>query len=361
MKFKSQTAHLNEMRVDTTQNASVTELFPALAFNNKYKPRNVKDFQNWLLNLNLNTRGSNAAFVTKNNKVAGQSVIQRTTEMKSNFLKDKMNNAIGITNYLYSLNNKKTISKVIWGYREKPAGIPKNHAGDIFIFYRDGSKVGVSLKAGTKKSKEPLLNTYVGTTYKKLGKEQELKKLQDDLWDKVYSKLPGAKDVANRENYMQRGIKDDVTRKYIELFTSNEKAANILYKKMLVVQREHMCEVINNLSLEEFKKWIIENFNLQMPGASVTVPLVLVKAVGNKADEKDDDLASMIGNVFKWKAYLNKSSVQEWIIEIQTPKDKAKLKMTIRSDSGVRANKAPGKQGRLGKYTQLKLQYSGLI
>lgn len=361
MKFKTLTSNLMEMRVDTTQNASVTELFPALAFNNKYRPRNVKDFQEWLLNLNLGTRGSNDAFVTKNNKVAGETVIKRTLEMKPNFLKDKMNNAIGITNYLYDLNRKKAIKKVIWGYREKPAGIPSNHAGDIFIFYKDGSKVGVSLKAGTKKSKEPLLNTYVGTTYKKLGKEKELKKLQDDLWDQVYSKLPGTKEFANRDNYMQRGVKDDVTRKYIELFTSNEKAANILYQKMLVVQREHMCDVINKLSLAEFKKWIIENFNLQMPGASVTVPLVLVKAVGNKADEKDDDLASMIGNVIKWKAYLNRNSVQEWIIEIKTPKDTAKLKMTIRSDSGVRADKAPGKQGRLGKYTQLKLQYSGLI
>ena len=119
-------------------------------------------------------------------------------------------------------------------------------------------------------------------------------------------------------------------------------------------------DIINTPS-EVAQKRSIENFNLQMPGASVTVPLVLVKAVGNKADEKDDDLASMIGNVIKWKAYLNRNSVQEWIIEIKTPKDTAKLKMTIRSDSGVRADKAPGKQGRLGKYTQLKLQYSGLI
>ena len=40
-------------RVDTTQNASVTELFPALAFNMNFKPRSPEDFKKFLYKLNL--------------------------------------------------------------------------------------------------------------------------------------------------------------------------------------------------------------------------------------------------------------------------------------------------------------------
>ena len=35
-------------RVDTTLNASITELFPALAFNNRFRPSSVEDFKKFL-------------------------------------------------------------------------------------------------------------------------------------------------------------------------------------------------------------------------------------------------------------------------------------------------------------------------
>ena len=350
------------MRVDTTQNASVTELFPAIAFNTGYKPTTIEAFQEYLLNLNMKDRNVKKAFVTTQNESAGRLVIERTLEMEKRFFKDKMENAIGITNYLYELDKSHPIDKVIWGYREKPTGIPKNHAGDIFVFFKDRHKLGISLKAGTTKSKEPLLNTYVGTTFRKLNKTSELDKLKDAMWDQVYSKIPGVTDVATKQNYTDRGTKNKVTELYVDYFVNNQTKADELYNKMLYVNRVHTCDMINALSLDEFTGWVMNNFNLQLPGSSDEVPLVLVKAIGKKADEKKDDLASMIGNVKSYKAYLNRKSVQEWIIEITThTDDTAKLKMTIRSDSGVRADKAPGKQGRLGRYTELKLQYSGLL
>ena len=37
------------------------------------------------------------------------------------------------------------------------------------------------------------------------------------------------------------------------------------------------------------------------------------------------------------------------------------LILTIRSDSGVRAEKGTSGQGRLGQYLQLKMQYSGTL
>ena len=45
-------------RVDTTLNASVTELFPCLAFNKKFRPSSIEDFKKFLYKLNLNSAKS---------------------------------------------------------------------------------------------------------------------------------------------------------------------------------------------------------------------------------------------------------------------------------------------------------------
>jgi hypothetical protein len=340
-------------RVDTTLNASITELFPALAFNGKFKPSNIEDFKKFLYKLNMNGTVVKKTCLRQDISAA-KLVIDKLASMDERFLKDKMNNAIGITNYLYDLNSTKPIDKVIWGYRAKPAGIPKNHAGDIFVFFKNKSKIGISLKAGTKTSKEPLKNTYVGTQYKNLG--IDTKKLENDLWNKVYSKIPGVSDVANKNNFIKN---KEVTKLYVDYHEENRVEADELYHEMLVVCRQHMCKVINNMSTPDFIQWCKETFNLQQKGQDV--PLILVKAVGNKADEKVDDVAQILSLVDDHKAYLNKNSVQEYFIDIFYTGDKKTMKMTIRSDSGVRPEKGSTGQGKLGQYLQLKMQYSGVI
>ena len=42
---------LTEAMDVTTDNASITELFPALAFNHKFRPNNVEDFKKFLYKL----------------------------------------------------------------------------------------------------------------------------------------------------------------------------------------------------------------------------------------------------------------------------------------------------------------------
>ena len=123
---------LFEGRVDTTLNASITELFPTLAFNKKFKPSSIEDFKKFLYTLNL--KSAKSSFHSKD-AASAKLVLDKLPSMDERFLKDKMNNAIGITNYLYDLHRSKPIKNVVWGYRAKPAGIPKNHAGDIFVFF----------------------------------------------------------------------------------------------------------------------------------------------------------------------------------------------------------------------------------
>ena len=87
------------------------------------------------------------------------------------------------------------------------------------------------------------------------------------------------------------------------------------------------------------------------------VPLVLVKAVGAKAEAQLASVKDFLPAVSKVKAYLKINSVQEWFIDLKGDNNhKLTLLMTIRSDSEYREQKQKGK---LGAYTMLKLLYSG--
>ena len=92
------------------------------------------------------------------------------------------------------------------------------------------------------------------------------------------------------------------------------------------------------------------------PAAPGEVPLVLVKAVGNTADEQGDKLAKIFPKITKIHARMNNNSVQEWFIDVFYGKKKLTLLMTIRSDSEYREGKQKGK---LGAYMGLKLLYRG--
>jgi len=346
-------------RVDTTLSASITELFPALAFNNKYRPSSVEDFKKFLYKLSLKSGKSKGSFSPKD-AAAAQGVLDKMTTLPEKLVKTKIENAIGITNYLYSLNTTKPIKNVIWGYRAKPRGVPTNHAGDIFVEFKNKEIIGISLKAGTKKSTEPLLNSYVKTQFNKLNQESALKSMEDELWDAVYSKLPNIDAVAKKTNYTDGDRKrtNDIRQIYLDFHIANETLSNQLYATMVLIERQHFCKMLNTIKLKEFKDWVFTNFNLQKPQK---VPLVLVKAVGTNAEPKNDDLASLLPLVTSFKAYLNTSSVQEWFIDIDTPDELKKLKMTIRSDAGVREGKKLSTLGRLARFSMLKLQYSGIL
>jgi len=360
IKFRSYLTELKDVRTD---NASMTELFPCLAFNGKFRPSNVEDFKKYLYRLGELKKFTRSTFPNDLDRQAGVALINKmgSGALQDRFIKTKVENAIGITNYLYDLHNDKPIKNVVWGYRSKPRGVPPKHAGDIFVFFKNGNVLGISLKAGTKKSKEPLLNSYVKTQFTAIKREKFLKSMEDELWDAVYSKIPNIETVATKDNYADGDRKrtSGIRQLYLDYHIENETESNELYKKQTLIQRQHFCRTLNTLSLKEFKKWLGNNFNLQ--NAKDKVPLILVKAVGTEAEQKNDDLASILPLITKFNAYINKESVQEWFIDIDTPEDQKKLKMTIRSDAGVRAGKKLSGLGRLAKFSMLKFQYSGVV
>ena len=164
--------------------------------------------------------------------------------------------------------------------------------------------------------------------------------------------------VSNQTITFEKAYKRAVVDLYVQFYLEDETEANDLYREMLNVNREVVIDAINSLSLEEFKEWVSNSFNLQK---EQEIPLILVKAVGNSASQKSDILASTLGSIKSFKAIMDDSSVQGFyiIIEGATGED-LKLKMTIRSDKSVKPDRPPSNVGRLGQMGMLKFQYSGI-
>lgn len=352
----------------TTVNSTITELFPALCFNNNYNPKTPEDLENFINSVNLDTPKSKKTFVTASNLKAGKDFIILKNKIRPDMRIEKIQNAYAITKFIFETHKNKPIDKVVWGYREKPQGIPSNHAGDIFIFFKDKSYpsvAGISLKAGSEKSSEPKLNSYVKTTLTKpmwlKSAPKAVSELKKELWKKVYSKIPALPSSVTADNYYTEfGIKGatkpnpDLIKRMIEYFEVDPQGFDELYGIMNKTCREKLCEVINN-DFKAAKEWISTEFRLEKKGEEV--PLILVKAIRTKFEMAGDPLADMIPVAKSIKAYLNKTSVQEWFIDVSDGKKTLTLLMTIRSDSEFRRAKPKGK---LGSFVGLKLLYRGI-
>ena len=354
----------------TTINSTITELFPALAFNNNKSIKSSEEMLQYILSLSqekqLAKPLSKKSFVDNGDMISAYKFIEDTAKIKPKMLNEKLDNAVGILKYLKETDRTRPINKVIWGYRAKPNGIDKNHPGDIFIIFKKGSPkiAGISLKAGTAKSAEPKMNSYVRTTIKKpmwqKADRYSQNRLKKELWRKCYSKLPGLFKGVNQNNWINidsrnQKPQDVVVAAVLKQFQSSPVVFDELYQIQNRVCRQHMCDMINN-NFEATKQWIGEEFRLETQGSSTEVPLTLVKAIGNRATEQGDKLAKIYPRITRVNAYLNSSSVQEWFIDVFAGREKLTLLMTIRSDSSYRESKQKGK---LGAFMNLKLLYRG--
>jgi len=351
----------------TTINATITELFPALAFNTGSKPSNANEMASFVNNLNLESSSARKSFVNNSNIESAQGYINEMSRIRPSTLSTKLTNSVAILNWIRQYNRHRQIQRVIWGYREKPKGVPTNHSGDIFLLFENQKVepkiVGISLKAGTASSKEPKLNSYVGTTFRKpMWKKaypKALDQLKDELWNGVYSKIPNLPKTVNKNNYLNITItrqipNKDLQEKMLELFKDDPLVFDALYVRMNTICRNKLISMING-NLNATKEWIEQEFRLEKK--NVAVPMILVKAIkGGVESSGDDPLRDFLPLVTAVNAYLKKGSVQEWFIDLISRSSKMTLTMTIRSDSEYREAKQKGK---LGAFTMLKLLYRG--
>jgi len=334
--FKPASGGMNE----TTLNSTITELAPALAFEGDYKPKSVEDFYSFLKS--VDHKKSNV-YVAPDNRKAGEDYVNQFPE--SSKFKEKMENAMGVLKYLYEEHKKRPIAKVYWGYRQKPPGVDGKHKGDLFLEYKNGKMLGVSLKAGEEGSSEPKLNTYVNV----ILEEMDMKKVNDlrlKLWNKTY------KSFSKDKFYYDKGPEKKEVLKKLEAFERNDlKEYEKMYDNDLEIIRDTLMEVF-----EKNTKKTVDYLNKAIVGKDESVPLLVIKAYGTnyKILTDEDDVAVFLPKTKSVKCMASPSSKQDFFIELTaTAIDRMTLKFSVRTNK-------TGSEHKLGQFYNLAVKFNGV-
>jgi len=325
---------------ETTLNATITELAPALAFMANKKFTTVKKFYDFLLSTSDNRYG---VYVNDRDAEAGKKFIMSMPS--SSLFNDKMENAIAILKYLYDLNSETPIQQVFWGYRAKPDNVSATHKGDLFVKFTNGNMLGVSLKAGGEKTKEPQLNTYVNKFFDDIGFINEKNALMDKVYQSIHSKIGLPRDWDSRS-------KKSDSIETIEAFKNeNPDEYEKMYDDMLEIIRESLINAVNkdiSSTIDYIKKQILKKDDF--------VPLIVIKAVGKKYSQitDEDDLGAFIPQVSSIEAYKSTSSKQNWLIDLE---DSSGNKITM--NMSVRSNKTPP-QNKIAQGFNLAIKFNGI-
>ncbi len=323
---------------ETTLNSSITELFPLIAFEKKYNPKDIISFHQFLLGVDVSKL---KCVGPKDIKAAEETINKADTSTK---FKEKMANAIGVLKYIQQEDKNKKIKSLFWGYRAKPAGVPSKHPGDMFITYNDNKILGVSLKAGGKKTSEPQLNTYIGKVFDEF-KDRNYGKLMSLAYKTVYSKIPG---MPPERSFIRDRNTKDILRNFDR---KNNAQYEKFYNDYLEIMRQGIVKLFNK-NKDNTIKYIKTNILRDAPD----VPTIVIKAVGSDYEEvtDKDQLGVFLPQVKFIKATSSQSSKQNWFIELTSGPDTLKMSMSIRTNKSGHAGLK-----KLGQFS-LAVKYNGL-
>ena len=329
---------------ETTLNSSITELFPAIAFEKKISPKLLNDkFFNEVLaahDAKLNV------YKNKTASDAGKDIIDKATT--SSKFDDKVENAKAITKFLLEENKRKSIKKVVWGYRNntKPDGVNPNHKGDIFAVFDDGNILGISLKAGSAGSAEPQFNSYVRPIFNSFNMLKEFEKLEKTSYNTYYKGIPNIPKVTDYG-------KAKMTKVVGAFEGSNKKRYEALYDEQLEFVRKTLCDMMNKYP-KKAKNWLLS----EVAAEQDDVPLIVVKAAGDTTKIIDDenvikDCVQTSKKLNGIKAYPSKTSKQHWHIDLTCRTHTTTLNFSIRTNK-------PGINHKLGQYVNLAVKFNGI-
>ena len=323
---------------ETTLNSSITELFPLIAFEKKYNPKDIISFHQFLLGVDVSKL---KCVGPKDIKAAEETINKADTSTK---FKEKMANAIGVLKYIQQEDKNKKIKSLFWGYRAKPAGVPSKHPGDMFITYNDNKILGVSLKAGGKKTSEPQLNTYIGKVFDEF-KDRNYGKLMSLAYKTVYSKIPG---MPPERSFIRDRKTKDILRDFDK---KNNAQYEKFYNDYLEIMRQGIVKLFNK-NKDNTIKYIKTNILRDAPD----VPTIVIKAVGSDYEEvtDKDQLGVFLPQVKFIRATSSQSSKQNWFIELTSGPDTLKMSMSIRTNKSGHAGLK-----KLGQFS-LAVKYNGL-
>lgn len=328
---------------ETTLNSTITELAPALGFMGGIKPKSVGVFYDYLKSVDhKNSKGK--VYLSDRDVAAGKKFVNDFPT--SSKFKEKMENAMGVLDYLYDENDKNEISAVYWGYREKPKGVDNKHKGDLFVEYATGKMIGVSLKAGSETSKEPKLNTYVNPIMEYLA-PTAVDVLREELWSKIYKSFS-----VKKLTYDKRQDKKDTLTGLTNLENNNVDEYNRLYDVGLDIIRDALIGVFE-LDMVNTIKYL----NMAIVGDVGDVPLLVIKAFNStyKILTDEDDVSVFLPKVTEIKCSKSSTSKQDFYIElIASRTDKLKLKFAVRTNKS-------GDEHKLGQFFNLSVKFNGIV
>ena len=334
----------------TTLNSSITELFPCIAFEKRFLPKNIEEFQNFILSVDV----EKLKCINEQDIMKTKETIQKAhTSTKFN---EKMENAIAIVEYLNKKNIEKKITDVRWGYRSKPFGISSKHTGDIFIKYDDCNVVGLSLKTGGNNTSEPQLNTYVSTVFGAFDENKMLDNIRSEAYEKVYSKIVGIPPIDTFDG--GKNCRHSDKKKTENALFNYNKENNSLYEKdyntMLDIVRSGVVNLFNK-DKDKTLIYIRKEIMRQDP----EIPTIVLKVVSNTTKEITDthELDKIFPCVKNVSAYISKTSKQDWFVRLDSDNNTVVMKMSIRTNK-------PGNAGqkKLGQFpSKLAIKYNGLV
>ena len=319
----------------TTLNSSITELFPCIAFMNGISPNlSVRDFYQQIRS--ANSSGA-AYYLSSKDATSGKQFIDQA---ENGSFQTKVTNAKNITKWLQAHNAQHPIAQVYWGYRAKPPGVEGSHPGDIFVKYRNGGMLGISLKAGTAKSAEPKLNTYVKPIFDFFGKSGEYNAIKDKLWPN-YEQIEGIEASDKAFWGTQR-----LALKTFQFEQENEAEYNRLYDSNLSIIRDELINLFNN-NFTTAKKYITQ----KIAYSGFTTPAITVKATETDArlDNTNEKLSAALTSVTGLRAQVG-SGKQDFNIILS---DGSVMSMAFTT----RTNKV-GASHKLGQFQNLAVKFN---
>ena len=338
---------------ETTLNSSITELFPAIAFDQGISTNLTE--QNFYSQIAYARIGTGGVYKNATAQRAGRKTINDATN--SSKFDEKVQAAQGIHKWLIHENERRPIKNVVWGYRNntKPNGVNPNHKGDIFLVFRNKIKgdpdiLGVSIKAGATGAKPPQFNSYVRAIFNSnaFGKLREYNALMRESYNAIYTGIP------NIPAFNQYG-KQTMTAVVGQFERTNKTLYEKLYDAQLEWLRSTMIDLINNNPVEA-KRWLIEEVVKEQQG----VPLIVIQSSGPNLNDvhevNDEDVIKNCVSVSKANKGISArtgSGKQGWIIDLTCNSHTTSLNFSIRTNKS-------GTSHKLGQYVNLAVKFNGV-
>ncbi len=342
---------------ETTLNSTITELFPAIAFEKKISNfLRRDDFYKKILATNSKKESKlGGAYKNETARKAGRKFISDAE--KSSKFAEKTDAAIGIYQWILFEHERRDVRSVVWGYRNntKPDGVNPNHKGDVFLVFKNPKRgnpniLGVSIKAGAVGTKPPQFNSYVRAIYnsnafRKLPEYDQLKRIS---YDSIYKSALGS-DCPAFNTYGSQSM----TTKLAKLERDDKNLYETYYDAQLEWVRNELIGLMNS-NPDKAKRWLKE----EVAKEQQDVPLVVIQSSGSTLSDvnevNDEDIVkNCVAVADSVNAYASTTSKQNWHIDLTCKKKTTTLNFSIRTNKS-------GSGHKLGQYINLAVKFNGI-